>query len=73
MSHICGHCEGPMRGYAFAFNLPLCHPDAGPDCYHLVTVYRHPMPCASCPGEVGMRSLGQALNLDVNWDDAPWA
>lgn len=28
---------------------PVCHPNAKnrPDCYHLVTVYKHPMPCNS--------------------------
>lgn len=50
----CGHCCEPLRGYASAYragsgqSVPLCHPDDGMDCYRLVTVYRHPMPCRSC-------------------------
>lgn len=54
-----------MRGYAFAYigeiRQPLCHPDDGPDCFHLVTVYRHPAPCPNCPGQVGMRTIEQTL------------
>lgn len=44
----CAHCLQPTkgRGYGSVNSKPLCHPDAGLDCYHLVTVYRHTMPCA---------------------------
>lgn len=45
---ICAHCGGPMRGYASAGDAWLCHPDSGIDCYHLVTLYGHPAPCAAC-------------------------
>lgn len=42
---ICAHCERPMRGMASAGDAWLCHPDYGVDCYHLVTLYGHKMPC----------------------------
>lgn len=45
----CAHCARPLRGSGTALDgSPLCHPDDGMDCYHLVTLYRHPMPC-DCP------------------------
>lgn len=44
---ICAHCSEPMRGRASFNGLPLCHPDKGVDCYHLVTVYGHAMPCSN--------------------------
>ena len=47
----CGHCCGPMLGYAKAEGKHLCHPDEGMDCYHLVTVYRHLMPCPECSAD----------------------
>jgi len=31
---------------------PLCHPDSGMDCYTLVTVYGHGMPCDCAAGDV---------------------
>ena len=37
-----------MDGYAFLNDTALCHPDEGMDCYHLATVYRHPLPCRDC-------------------------
>lgn len=50
----CGHCQGPQIGHSNVFEgkqrVPLCHPDYGMDCYHLVTVYRHSIPC-DCRGE----------------------
>jgi hypothetical protein len=62
---ICGHCHKAQRGFASVTvdgdSVPLCHPDDGPDCYHLVTVYHHPMPCPDCPGQVGMLTIEQAL------------
>lgn len=39
--NFCGHCKRPMRGFAMADGVYLCHPDVGMDCYHLVTVYGH--------------------------------
>lgn len=42
---ICAHCTRPMRGYATVGGDYLCHPDVGLDCYRLVTIYDHPMPC----------------------------
>ena len=44
----CGHCGRPQVGYATVHGTPLCHPDVGLDCYVLVTVGGHPMPCATC-------------------------
>jgi hypothetical protein len=60
----CGHCGNPMRGYATAYRagsalpVPLCHPDDGMDCYHLVTVYQHPMPCEDCAAQVAATAHG---------------
>jgi len=49
MKKQCAHCMREMRGYASAGNgQRLCHPDAGLDCYRLVTVYGHEMPCWCC-------------------------
>ncbi len=42
---ICGHCSRPMRGSASLNDTALCHPDDGMDCYRLVTIYKHEMPC----------------------------
>jgi hypothetical protein len=40
---ICVLCENPVRGSASVTEhgvvFHLCHPDDGPDCYHLWTVY----------------------------------
>lgn len=54
-SRICGHCDRPIQGSGWAEGQPLCHPDASflghlgrLDCYRLVTVYHHPMPCRLC-------------------------
>lgn len=44
----CRHCWRPQRGRASVYGEPVCHPDQGMDCYHLVTVYGHPMPCDKC-------------------------
>lgn len=49
----CAHCqetiEGPpatiWRGGPTHY---LHHEDGHLDCYHVVTVYRHPMPCRWC-------------------------
>jgi len=50
---ICSHCKQPLRGHGSVTSAPgevdeLCHPNEGMDCYHLVTLYKHPMPCWSC-------------------------
>jgi hypothetical protein len=45
---VCAHCGGPLRGYAALGDTKLCHPDDGLDCYRLVTLYRHPVPCGPC-------------------------
>lgn len=44
----CAHCGGTARGYAKVGDRRLCHPNEGVDCYHLVTVYKHEMPCVPC-------------------------
>ena len=47
----CAHCGHSgvgayEAGYATVGGLHLCHPNGNlPDCYHLVTVWHHPMPC----------------------------
>jgi hypothetical protein len=41
----CDHCLRPMEGFAGVDDRYYCHPDDGMDCYHLVTVYRHPDAC----------------------------
>jgi hypothetical protein len=43
----CAHCGGPQRGYGRAEGKPLCHPDDGLDCYNLVTMSGHDMPCGT--------------------------
>lgn len=47
----CAHCQRPNRGvavsgYATVDGKFVCHPDVGVDCYRLVTLYKHPTPCA---------------------------
>lgn len=51
----CAHCGATdvgsySAGYASVGDQYLCHPnDEGrPDCYTLVTVFKHPMPCPGC-------------------------
>lgn len=46
----CKHCGGRQRGYATVGDAKVCHPDDGMDCYRLVTVYGHQMPCETCAG-----------------------
>lgn len=55
---ICIHCGRRCNdfegGYAGVNSAPLCHPNAAarPDCYHMVTVYHHPLQnCARCAQE----------------------
>ncbi len=51
----CGHCGRTMGdyagGYASVGDVAVCHPNepGRPDCYHFVTVYRHPLrDCPKC-------------------------
>ena len=51
---MCAHCERQMNNFAGGYsrgynNELLCRPNAAnrPDCYTLVTRYRHPTPCDS--------------------------
>lgn len=51
-NETCGHCGRTdvgsyAAGSSAVGNQRLCHPnEAGrPDCYRLVTVYKHPVPC----------------------------
>lgn len=47
---FCAHCRRPdSDGHGMVGDQRLCHPDYGMDCYKLVTVYHHPMPC-DCRG-----------------------
>lgn len=57
--HECAHCGARdvgcyNAGYASNGDQYLCHPNATnrPDCYTLVTVFKHPMPCPRCPGSI---------------------
>jgi hypothetical protein len=50
----CAHCGGPQIGFSSVFDSgghrrPLCHPSRGMDCYRLVIIYGHEMPC-DCRG-----------------------
>jgi len=67
-TYTCDHCGAadvgtPEAGYARGavtnaagqiVGATLCHPNepGRPDCYRLVAVYRHPMPCAPCTAGV---------------------
>lgn len=46
----CAHCGTKLQdqGSGFVRDQPVCHPDVGMDCYRLVTVYDHPLPCRAC-------------------------
>lgn len=57
---LCSHCLRPMAGFASLNDDPLCHPDEGIDCYHLVTVYKHEMPCTSCRENERIKALAWA-------------
>lgn len=50
----CEHCDRAMNNFAGGSskgpgNTRLCHPNVRgrPDCYRLVTIYKHPIPCDS--------------------------
>lgn len=49
----CSHCGGPQIGMASITQdgqyRPVCHPDYGMNCYELVTIHGHSMPC-NCRG-----------------------
>lgn len=54
-SELCAHCGADdvgtfEAGFAGVGDDYLCHPNAPgrSDCYRLVTVYKHPMPCVPC-------------------------
>lgn len=63
----CAHCQLPTLGYGTAHSAPLCHPDIGLDCYHLVTLYRHTTPCtiAYCLASVQRRTAREANTTPV--------
>ncbi len=56
-NQTCAHCGLLIIGYGSVNDAPLCHPTTGLDCYHLVTLYRHSMPCDSayCVAAVARR------------------
>lgn len=70
----CAHCGADMsdraaRGTSSVDGRPLCHPnDDGPDCYHLVTVYKHPMPCV-CDGTLARVGMTPGESLTAALDD----
>jgi hypothetical protein len=77
-ARLCGHCSQPQRGFASVTYagapMPLCHPDDGPDCYRLVTVYHHPTPC-DCSDHAAAMAMYQKnmARRDVGiarWDPA---
>lgn len=63
----CGHCGagdvGSIEaGYSVLGDAYLCHPNerGRPDCYRLVTVYHHEMPCTPCRKSLALgRSEGE--------------
>ncbi len=76
----CSHCGGPQQGSAGIswgiVHYDLCHPDEGMDCYHLVTVYRHPV--VGCPCVMGIAPSSVAAivrctcgnpECDLAWHD----
>jgi hypothetical protein len=65
---LCAHCGQALVGYATLDAVKLCSPAYGLDCFWLVTVYAHSMPCAHkpCAASVRARRLREAGN--VNFD-----
>lgn len=54
----CAHCQQPARGYATVGPDRLCRPDLSQmamECYRLVTVYGHLMPCGDCISGAAVR------------------
>ena len=54
-ARTCAHCGAKdvstlAAGGAAVGMQPLCHPYVGDrmDCYSLVTLHKHPMPCEPC-------------------------
>ncbi len=45
---VCAHCQQSAQGYATVGGDRVCHVDNMMDCYRLVTLYRHPLPCPDC-------------------------
>lgn len=61
----CGHCGLASVGYAKVEDQTVCHPaGGGMDCYRLVTVYGHVMPCGR-DGCVASRRLRLVRERDL--------
>ena len=67
---ICGHCGrddvGSFNGGTSSVGeTHLCHPDepGRPDCYRLVTVYRHGMDCDPCKITKSWSDLGLPVGV----------
>ena len=39
MSELCARCGQVAQGFAMINGKRYCHPDAGPDCYHIESVW----------------------------------
>lgn len=66
MDTECAHCRLLRVGYGVVDNQSVCHPDRpGLDCYHLVTVHRHDMPCyqAECRASVLARVARESAGI----------
>lgn len=57
----CAHCGQPAQGYATAGPHRLCRPDTGIDCYRLVTVRGHLMPCRRCTMSAALDAAGGGI------------
>lgn len=60
--NTCSHCGLLALGYSTVDGDVLCHPDTGMDCYKLVTVYHHVMPCDEplCVASAHRRTLRES-------------
>lgn len=67
--YTCGHCGLQLLGYGTAeTGEKLCHPDQpAMDCYRLVTVYQHDMPCERqvCVLSAGLRKARESGTVQV--------
>jgi hypothetical protein len=61
---VCGDAEG---GWGSLNGEPLCNPNVKgrPDCYHLVTVYHHPLGHEDCPVTDGVEGAACKMADDM--------
>lgn len=77
----CAHCLHDMRGFASVGDDYLCHPDVGLDCYRLVTVHGHELPCQRriCEVLAGSDVINPEADIPrdalrrLGWNDWRWA